>query len=137
MVTLKEKGRTSMGIETILVILLWVALIAYIVWRFMPARGLKKMKQEEFRASLRKGQLIDVREPNEYKGGHIVGARNIPVGQLKMRMKELRKDQPILIYCQGSSRSNQAAKLLMKNGYNNIYMLEGGFKNWKGKIKKA
>lgn len=137
MVTLKEKGRTSMGIETILVILLWVALIAYIVWRFMPARGLKKMKQEEFRASLRKGQLIDVREPNEYKGGHIVGARNIPVGQLKMRMKELRKDQPILIYCQGSSRSNQAAKLLMKNGYNNIYMLDGGFKNWKGKIKKA
>jgi|UPI00064A65AD rhodanese-related sulfurtransferase len=137
MVTLKEKGRTSMGLETILVILLWVALIAYIVWRFMPARGLKKMKQEEFRASLRKGQLIDVREPNEYKGGHIVGARNIPVGQMKLRMKELRKDQPILIYCQGSSRSNQAAKLLMKNGYNNIYMLEGGFKNWKGKIKKA
>ena len=137
MVTLKEKGRTSMGLETILVILLWVALIAYIVWRFMPARGLKKMKQEEFRASLRKGQLLDVREPNEYKGGHIVGARNIPVGQMKLRMKELRKDQPILIYCQGSSRSNQAAKLLMKNGYNNIYMLEGGFKNWKGKIKKA
>lgn len=56
---------------------------------------------------------------------------------MKLRMKELRKDQPILIYCQGSSRSNQAAKLLMKNGYNNIYMLEGGFKNWKGKIKKA
>ncbi|WP_084543065.1 rhodanese-like domain-containing protein [Exiguobacterium profundum] len=126
-----------MGLETILVILLWVALIAYIVWRFMPASGLKKMKQEEFRASLRKGQLIDVREPNEYKGGHIVGARNIPVGQMKLRMKELRKDQPILIYCQGSSRSNQAAKLLMKNGYNNIYMLEGGFKNWKGKIKKT
>ena len=126
-----------MGIETILVILLWAALIAYIVWRFMPARGLKKMKQEEFRAALRKGQLIDVREPNEYKGGHIVGARNIPVGQLKLRMKELRKDQPILMYCQGKSRTNQAAKLLMKNGYTDIYMLEGGFKNWKGKIKKA
>lgn len=96
-----------MGIETILVIILWGALIAYIVWRFMPARGLKKMKQEEFRASLRKGQLIDVREPNEYKGGHIIGARNIPVGQMKLRMKELRKDQPILMYCQGKSRTNQ------------------------------
>ncbi|TCI22052.1 MULTISPECIES: rhodanese-like domain-containing protein [unclassified Exiguobacterium] len=126
-----------MGIETILVIILWAALIAYIVWRFLPARGLKKMKQEEFRASLRKGQLIDVREPNEYKGGHIVGARNIPVGQLKLRMKELRKDQPILMYCQGKSRSNQAAKLLMKNGYTDIYMLDGGFKNWKGKVKKG
>lgn len=125
-----------MGIETILVIILWAALIAYIVWRFMPARGLKKMSQEEFRASLRKGQLIDVREPNEYKGGHIIGARNIPVGQMKLRMKELRKDQPILMYCQGKSRTNQAAKLLMKNGYTDIYMLEGGFKNWKGKVKK-
>ncbi len=46
----------------------------------MPARGLKKMKQEEFRAALRKRAIDDVREPNEYKGGHIVGARNIPVG---------------------------------------------------------
>lgn len=125
-----------MSVETILVALLWIALIAYIVWRFLPARGLKKMKQEEFRASLRKGQLIDVRETNEYKGGHIVGARNIPVSQLKMRSNELRKDQPILMYCQGSMRSNQAAKILLKNGFKDIYMLEGGFKEWKGKIKK-
>jgi len=122
---------------TIITILVWVALIAYIVWRFMPVRGIKQLSQEDFRAGYRKAQIVDVRETQEYKGGHIIGARNIPVGQMKMRARELRKDMPIYLYCQGNMRSSQAAKVLKKAGYTDIYQLKGGFKQWTGKIKRS
>ncbi|AHA29193.1 hypothetical protein ASF99_15880 [Exiguobacterium sp. Leaf187] len=122
---------------TIITIVLWVALIAYIAWRFMPVKGITKLSQEEFRANYRKAQIVDVRETQEFKGGHIVGARNIPVSQMKMRSKELRKDMPIYLYCQGSMRSSQAAKVLKKAGYTNLYQLKGGFKQWSGKIKRS
>ena len=94
------------------------------------------LSQEEFKAGYRKAQLIDVREQKEYDGGHILGARNIPSTQLKMRMKELRKDKPVYLYCQSGMRSTRAAQMLYKNGYRELYQLNGGFKTWTGKIKK-
>lgn len=94
------------------------------------------MKEEEFRAGYRKAQLIDVREPNEFEGGHILGARNIPISQLKTRMKEIRPDQPVYLYCQSGLRSGRAAQTLYRKGYRELYHLEGGFKKWSGKIKK-
>ena len=94
------------------------------------------LSQEEFKAGYRKAQLIDVREQKEYDGGHILGARNIPSTQLKMRMKELRKDKPVYLYCQSGMRSTRAAQMLYKKGYRELYQLNGGFKTWTGKIKK-
>ena len=62
------------------------AFIVYmIVSYFYQQRLMKTLTEEEFRAGYRKAQLIDVREPNEFEGGHILGARNIPLSQLKQR----------------------------------------------------
>lgn len=94
-----------------------------------------ELTQEEFIQGYRKAQLIDVREPNEFEGGHILGARNIPLTQLKMRLQEIRTDKPVYLYCQGSSRSGRAAQILYKHGCRDIYRLKGGFKKWTGKIK--
>lgn len=112
------------------------AVIAFSLFNFFQQKKiLKTLTQDEFRAGYRKAQLIDVREQKEYDGGHILGARNIPISQLKMRMKEIRKDKPVYLYCQSGLRSGRAAQQLYRKGYRQLYHLQGGFKQWNGKIK--
>ncbi|MCM3122374.1 rhodanese-like domain-containing protein [Mesobacillus sp. AQ2] len=120
----------------IFLIVLTVAVILYSVFMyFRQKKILKTLSEEEFKAGYRKAQLIDVREPNEFANGHILGARNIPLTQLKARLKEVRPDKPVYLYCQSGSRSGRAAQLLHKKGYKDLSHLEGGFKKWGGKIK--
>jgi len=120
--------------EFILIIL--GAFIVYSVGMYFYQRKiLKTLTEEEFRAGYRKAQIIDIREPNEYEGGHILGARNIPLTQFRMRMGEMRKDQPVYLYDQNGIRTGRAAQILRKNGYQELYQLKGGFKQWSGKIK--
>jgi rhodanese-related sulfurtransferase len=118
------------------VIIILVALLGYSLANYISQkRIIKTLTQEEFIEGYRKAQLIDVREPNEYESGHILGARNIPLTQLKMRMKEIRPDKPVYLYCQGSTRSAKAAQILHRKGYRQLYQLKGGFKKWTGRIK--
>jgi rhodanese-related sulfurtransferase len=113
-----------------------VAVLAYSVFTyFYQKRIVKTVTEEEFRAGYRKAQLIDVREPNEFDAGHILGARNIPMSQLRTRLKELRPDLPVYLYDQNGMRSARAAQMLYRKGYKNLTQLQGGFKKWSGKIK--
>ncbi|MBU8916421.1 rhodanese-like domain-containing protein [Bacillus sp. FJAT-29953] len=113
-----------------------VAVIIYSAFTFFyQKRIVKTVTEEEFRAGYRKAQLIDVREPNEFEGGHILGARNIPMSQIRMRMKEIRPDMPVYLYCQSGMRSARAAQFLHKKGYKDLTQLQGGFKKWSGKVK--
>ena len=113
------------------------AFIVYmIVSYFYQQRLMKTLTEEEFRAGYRKAQLIDVREPNEFEGGHILGARNIPLSQLKQRKSEIRPDKPVYLYCQNNVRSGRAAQTLRKHGCKDIYNLKGGFKNGAEKLKQ-
>ena len=122
------------SLYTLLVII--VAVLAYTVFNyFYQKRIVKTVTEEEFRAGYRKAQLIDVREANEFDAGHILGARNIPMSQLKMRLKELRPDLPVYLYDQNGLRSARAAQMLYRKGYKDLTQLQGGFKKWSGKIK--
>jgi rhodanese-related sulfurtransferase len=113
-----------------------VAVAAYSVFTyFYQKRIVKTVTEEEFRSGYRKAQLIDVREPNEFEAGHILGARNIPVSQMRMRMKELRADLPVYLYDQNGMRSARAAQFLHRKGYKDLSQLQGGFKKWSGKVK--
>jgi rhodanese-related sulfurtransferase len=110
--------------------------VIYTVYTWLYQRKVvKTVTEEEFRAGYRKAQLIDVREANEFDAGHILGARNIPLSQLKMRMKEIRSDLPVYLYCQSGMRSGRAAQTLYRKGYRNLTHLKGGFKGWTGKVK--
>ncbi|GLI85622.1 rhodanese-like domain-containing protein [Rossellomorea marisflavi] len=112
------------------------AIAAYsLITYFNQKRIVNTLSEEEFRAGYRKAQLIDVRETNEYNNGHILGARNIPLSQLKMRQKEIRKDQPVYLYDQNGIRSGRAGQMLRRFGYRDLHQLKGGFKKWTGKIK--
>lgn len=118
------------------ILILVVAIIAYSVITWLYQRKIvKTLNEQQFREGYRKAQLIDVREPNEYEAGHILGARNIPLSQFKMRMKEIRPDKPVYLYCQSGMRSGRAAQTLYRKGYKDLSHLEGGFKKWSGKIK--
>lgn len=113
-----------------------VLLIYLIVSKLNQKKHLKTLDEEEFRSGYRKAQLIDVREPKEFDNGHILGARNIPMSQLKMRLTEIRKDKPVYLYDQNGVRSARSAQILRKKGYQDLNHLKGGFKKWDGKIKK-
>jgi rhodanese-related sulfurtransferase len=122
------------SLYVLLVIILGVAIYSVFTY-FYQKRIVKTVTEEEFRAGYRKAQLIDVREPNEFEGGHILGARNIPMSQMKMRMKEIRPDLPVYLYCQSGMRSARAAQFLHRKGYKHLTQLQGGFKKWSGKVK--
>jgi rhodanese-related sulfurtransferase len=118
-------------------ILLGAILTYMIVASIMQRKGLKTITEEEFRQGYRKAQLIDVREPDEFKNGHILGARNIPLSQIRMRYKEVRNDQPVYLYCANGLRTVRAAAVLRKKKIKDLYQLKGGFKKWSGKVKKG
>lgn len=76
--------------------------------------------------------LIDVREADEWRAGHAVGAIHLSRGVLEGAIEEKvpAPDTPILLYCDGGNRSALAADNLQKMGYTNIASLAGGFRDW-------
>jgi len=103
------------------------------------SRRLQKFKTldpaEVARKAGREGvALIDVREDNEWKAGHIKGARHIPVGKLENKLDEIRGENPdeVVLYCRSGSRSATAANILVKGGFENVSHLGGGILAWEG-----
>jgi glyoxylase-like metal-dependent hydrolase (beta-lactamase superfamily II)/rhodanese-related sulfurtransferase len=80
-----------------------------------------------------KVQVIDVREPDEYRGvlGHIRGARLIPLDELKQRAAEISRDTPVVTVCRSGARSAQAVVMLQKEGFRDIANLHGGMLRWR------
>ncbi len=74
--------------------------------------------------------VLDVRNPSEHNAGHIAGSKNIPLGMLQHRFDELPTDRPILVHCQGGTRSAIAAGLLAARGRSTVMDLQGGFGHW-------
>lgn len=129
------KGEITLNSLYVLLIIIAAVIIYSVFTYFYQKKIVKTVTEEEFRAGYRKAQLIDVREPNEFDAGHILGARNIPMSQIKMRTKEIRPDLPVYLYCQSGMRSGRAAQFLHKKGYKDLTQLQGGFKKWTGKVK--
>lgn len=75
--------------------------------------------------------IVDVREPWEYTQGHIPEAISIPLGQVSARLGEIEKNgRPVAVVCASGNRSQSAAALLGRNGYETIYNLAGGTTGW-------
>jgi molybdopterin/thiamine biosynthesis adenylyltransferase len=76
--------------------------------------------------------VVDVRDPDEYRDGHIEDAANISRGFLEFRIGTVASDPaaPIVLYCQTGLRSVLAAKALKDLGYQNVVNLQGGFQKW-------
>lgn len=73
--------------------------------------------------------LIDVRESHEYRSGHAPGAKHISVQVIERRLGDIPKERPILVMCQSGMRSQRAAEILSRNGYQ-VMNVSGGIVNW-------
>lgn len=71
--------------------------------------------------------IIDVREVNEYQRGHIKGAVNIPLSELRDRIQEIPKDKPVYLHCRTGQRSYNAALALQNHGYDKVVNITGSF----------
>jgi rhodanese-related sulfurtransferase len=74
--------------------------------------------------------VVDVREPNEWSGGHLSGSRLVPLGQLRQSPKQSLPRDGIIFVCAAGVRSETAARLAVQNGLTHVYNLRGGTKNW-------
>jgi molybdopterin/thiamine biosynthesis adenylyltransferase/rhodanese-related sulfurtransferase len=78
--------------------------------------------------------LVDVREKEEYREGHLAGALSLPRGFLEIRVEQEvpDKSKPVIAYCAGGTRSLLAAKQLKEMGYQQVISMTGGYSAWKG-----
>ncbi len=75
--------------------------------------------------------VLDVRDENEWRDGHIKGAMHIYVGNLESRLSEVPRDRPITVVCNVGHRASLAASILMRAGYTNVCCdVLGSMKAW-------
>ena len=78
--------------------------------------------------------LIDVREPDEYRQGHLAGSVNIPRGLLEFQLSSQDalspRDLRVVLYCKTSGRAALAACAMQDMGYLNVQSIVGGFDAW-------
>lgn len=75
--------------------------------------------------------LLDVRTPEEFAGGHVPGAVNIPIRELEGRVAEVPQDRPVVVYCEVGGRSALAARQLAARGYRNVREMQGSMEAWR------
>jgi rhodanese-related sulfurtransferase len=78
-------------------------------------------------------RLIDVREDDEWRAGHAVGAEHLGKGIIERDIEESVPDKAteVILYCGGGYRSALAADVLQQMGYTNVWSMAGGWKAWK------
>jgi len=118
-----------LGIVIVLAMLAWGPLTQLLhgVQHVTTAEAIRLLNNE-------KGLLVDVREPDEYRGGHIPNALNLPLSGLAggLGQMEKHKARPLIVCCRTSQRSARAAVALRKHGFASVQVLAGGITAWQG-----
>lgn len=117
-----------------------VVMVGYLAYRIFPSKGVKSIPSDEVQTLLSKEkatiQFVDVREPGEFRSGHVPGFKNIPLSQLKSRLNEINTERPVVLICRSGARSQQAARTLVKQGFSDVRNASGGMMAWKGRQEK-
>lgn len=115
--------------STILISIVAVFLI-FKLFGLLSRLGIKQISPRDL--DQRKGMmLLDVRPGKEYEQGHIPGAVHVPLTDIGNKVKKLKKDKDLVVYCRSGNQSIWAIKRLMGMGYKNLYSLKGGYSAWK------
>ncbi len=98
---------------------------------------MKEISAKEVQQRIENGEklnLIDVREVDEVKAGHIPGITHIPLGLLEFRTHELDKSKPYIMVCRSGGRSGQATQFLQSHGFD-VTNMTSGMLSWEGKVE--
>lgn len=76
--------------------------------------------------------FLDVRDDKEYKAGHVLNARHVPLSQMDKFMHELEKhrEKDVVVYCDNGQRAQRAGGRLRKNGFTRLHVISGGLNEW-------
>jgi rhodanese-related sulfurtransferase len=80
-------------------------------------------------------QVVDTRSAKDFEKGHVQDAIHIPLGELRARAGELSKDIPTVTYCNKGVTGNAAQNVLINLGFQEVYNLSGGNKNYQSYLK--
>lgn len=97
----------------------------------LPIETVPQMSVHEVKSALDELQIVDVRSPDEWKGGHIPGARHLFVPEIRERASELDKKKPTVTYCASGYRASLAASLLKQHGFTDVRNIPGSWQAWK------
>ncbi len=80
-----------------------------------------------------KAVVVDVSEADEFAAGHIVGAKNVPFGQLEQQLPNAVKNKtvPLVLVCATGARASRAVAVARKLGFEKAQALGGGLKAWR------
>ena len=98
---------------------IWIPILLGFAWMIWQRRGLSTEQLTTLMA--RGAQVVDVRSPAEFRGGHVPGSKNIPLDQIQTRLKELDPSRPVLLCCASGSRSAMAVSLLKRQGFTDVH----------------
>lgn len=131
--------------RNLVVLLIIVVLGASIVFSLQPnevkmvTTQYTQITQKEAKEMMDNGNVIvlDVREEDEYKQGHIENSILVPLSVLDSKIEEVitDKDATVLVYCRSGNRSKQASTIMSMKGYTNVYEF-GGINTWEYGIVK-
>jgi rhodanese-related sulfurtransferase len=108
---------------------------AALLWSVLSGRGAQAVTPAQATLLMNREDalLLDVREGNEWKSGHVPGARHVVLAQLESQLSELEKfkDHPVIVCCAAGNRSVAACGQLKKSGFGKVFSLAGGIEAWK------
>jgi len=76
--------------------------------------------------------FVDVRDESEFKTGHLLNAKSVPLSKFAERLHELEKykEKELVIYCDNGVRTARALSKLKKGGFTQLFSLAGGLVAW-------
>ncbi|HQT03645.1 MAG TPA: rhodanese-like domain-containing protein [Thiotrichales bacterium] len=121
----------------------WLLLLALMIVLFMlfqshfgdKLSGYASIAPEQAVRMMNDGAFIlDVRSIDEFRSGHLTGAKNLSVADLpsKLDSLEAHKSGPTIVYCESGMRSARACGILRKAGFEQLHNLSGGISAWRG-----
>ncbi len=109
--------------STILISVIAIYLI-FKLFGVLGRLGIRQISPKEL--DQKKGMmLLDVSTDQEHERGHIPGSIHVPLSDIGDKIKKIKKDKELVVYCQNGNRSIWAIKRLMGMGYKNLYQPEG------------
>jgi rhodanese-related sulfurtransferase len=79
----------------------------------------------------RNATIVDIRSPDEFAKGSLPNAKNLPADKIGDRMRELKKDKPLIVVCATGSTAGRTAAQLRAGGFSEVYVLGGGLAAWR------